>query len=181
METLQIKHRAELYKLLPKDFVSIELGVAEGLFSRDILAMGAGKHYMVDAYRQLTGQFGDGGYSQSWHNNNFRNAHLITEPYGSKREIIKALTVNASAHFRNEGIDLVYVDALHTKEGVSTDIRYYWPKLKPGGIMAFHDYENPNYGVKEAVNEWAADHNLEVNLIPENHPNDAGAWIRKPL
>jgi hypothetical protein len=180
-EIIQIKSRSELYKLLPKDFVSIELGVAEGLFSRDILAMGSALHYMIDSYKTLH-QPGDAGNNQEWHNKNFRNAYAITESFGEKRQIIKALTTFAATDFPNEVADLIYVDADHSYGGCIADIQAFWPKLKPGGIMAFHDYDNErDYGVKQAVTEFAKENNLQVNYIPENGYFDAGAWVRKPL
>jgi transposase len=63
---------------------------------------------------------------------------------------------------------------------VLNDIAAYWSKLVSGGIMSFHDHENESYGVKKAVAEFAKENNLEVHLLPENKPEDAGAWIQKP-
>ena len=37
----------------------------------------------------------------------------------------------------------------------------------------------PQYGVKQAVQEFASEQNLEIHLIPENQIQDAGAWIIK--
>lgn len=59
--------------------------------------------------------------------------------------------------FKDKSIDFLFLDANHTKEFVSKDIAAFLPKMKPGGIMAGHDYGNPNYrpyqGVYDAVNE----------------------------
>lgn len=175
----KIKSRAELYKLLPPNFISCEVGVAEGLFSRDLLAMGSGYHYMLDAYKTLQ-QKGDGANNQSWHDKNYINAFKITMPYDSKRTIVKALSVVAATEFADSFFDLVYIDANHAYDAVKADIVAFWRKLKPGGVMAFHDYLNHEYGVGKAVNEWAADNGIKVNLIPENGIYDAGAWLRKP-
>ena len=79
----------------------------------------------------------------------------------------------------DESLDLVYVDCDHSYSGVKRDINSYWQKLKTGGIMAFHDFENEAYGVKAAVLEFAYDNKLTVNHIPEDKDADAGAWVRK--
>ena len=42
---------------------------------------------------------------------------------------------------QNEEIDIVFIDALHTYEAVLTDWLVYSPKVKKGGIVAFHDCE----------------------------------------
>jgi O-methyltransferase len=37
-------------------------------------------------------------------------------------------------------------------------LKYFWPRLTPGGAIMVHDYSNPMYpGVKVAVNEFLAD------------------------
>lgn len=35
--------------------------------------------------------------------------------------------------------EYIYIDGDHSYEGVKSDFEAYWPKLKPGGIMSFHD------------------------------------------
>lgn len=41
-------------------------------------------------------------------------------------------------------VDLVFVDGAHDRESIFDDILWWWPQLKPGGIMAFHDYGTPS-------------------------------------
>ncbi len=70
-------------------------------------------------------------------------------------------------------VDFVWVDGNHSLEGVRGDINAWWPKVRPGGIIAFHDYfestppaHNPS-GAGEAVREWMGDKELisEVERI----------------
>jgi predicted O-methyltransferase YrrM len=52
--------------------------------------------------------------------------------------------------------DFVYIDGLHTYEGVKTDITNYLPLVKKGGVIGGHDYTNQIshlVGVYDAVNE----------------------------
>jgi predicted O-methyltransferase YrrM len=52
--------------------------------------------------------------------------------------------------------DFIYIDGLHTYDGVKTDIQNYLPLVKEGGVIGGHDYTNqiPHLvGVYEAVNE----------------------------
>ena len=52
--------------------------------------------------------------------------------------------------------DFIYIDGLHTYEGVKTDITNYLPLVKKGGVIGGHDYTNqiPHLvGVYQAVNE----------------------------
>ena len=55
---------------------------------------------------------------------------------------------------KKEVIDSIFVDGLHTYEGVKTDFK--WTKyLKRGGIIAFHDTNIS--GVKKFINEGIID------------------------
>lgn len=48
--------------------------------------------------------------------------------------------------------DLVFIDADHTEAGCRRDIEAYAPLVRPGGILAGHDYgERAHPGVKAAV------------------------------
>lgn len=60
---------------------------------------------------------------------------------GKKVRVLRMTTLDAAKEI-TETLDFVYVDARHDYCGVNEDIQAYWPKLKPGGIMAGHDYLN---------------------------------------
>jgi predicted O-methyltransferase YrrM len=47
--------------------------------------------------------------------------------------------------------DLVFIDADHTYEGVSKDIKFWLPKIKKGGMISGHDFFYPD--VAQAVQE----------------------------
>ncbi len=52
--------------------------------------------------------------------------------------------------------DFVYIDGLHTYEGVKSDIQNYLPLVKKGGVIGGHDYgtQHPHLlGVTKAVDE----------------------------
>lgn len=40
---------------------------------------------------------------------------------------------------------LVWVDHSHTLEDTKAAYDMFWPKLSPGGVMAFHDFRHPDY------------------------------------
>lgn len=49
--------------------------------------------------------------------------------------------------------DFVFIDADHSYEGCRADIAAYLPLLRPGGLIAGHDYSDRWPGVKQAVDE----------------------------
>ena len=53
---------------------------------------------------------------------------------------IKETSQNAFSILKEQQWDMVYIDGLHTFEGVSYDIEHYKSIIKPGGFICGHDY-----------------------------------------
>jgi predicted O-methyltransferase YrrM len=54
-------------------------------------------------------------------------------------------------------VDLCFIDGDHSREGVRGDIDAWLPRVKPGGLLAFHDYERDVWPeVAKAVEEMTA-------------------------
>jgi hypothetical protein len=70
---------------------------------------------------------------------------------------LKMTSLEAVNKFKDNSLDFVFIDASHEYEDVRDDIIAWYPKVKPGGIIAGHDYYHEEYdwfpGVKRAVNE----------------------------
>ncbi len=58
-------------------------------------------------------------------------------------------SLKMSDKFKDAFLDVVFVDGEHTEKAVTQDIGLWWPKVKPGGILAGHDISHP--GVKAAL------------------------------
>lgn len=180
-----IKSRIELVKLLPRDSVAAEVGVAEGLFSADLLRAGVGKLYSIDAWKTIEGQKGDGGFEQGWHDRNFAAAVERLKEFRDRSVIIRGMSVDAAKSISDESLDLVYLDDDHSRVGALASLEAFYQKVKPGGIVAGHDYLNDDYGVRQAVDYFVANKALNgvhiiVEVIPENSLWDASYYFRKP-
>lgn len=177
-----INYRTELNKLIPDNAVTCEVGVAEARFSEHILTHWKPLvHVMIDLWECQTNVTGDGNFPKEWHDKNYKETLERVKPFGDKVEIHRGLSWRMSQHVPDESLDLCYIDACHEYSAVVKDIEAYYPKVKKGSIIAFHDSENKDYGVGQAVREFAAKNGLTINLIRENHWSEAGCWIRKPL
>jgi hypothetical protein len=72
------------------------------------------------------------------------------------REIIRPLrttSLEAAERFDDRSLDFVFIDAAHDYDNVLADIRAWRPKVKPGGVLAGHDYLPQWPGVVRAVEE----------------------------
>jgi len=59
---------------------------------------------------------------------------------GTPTELLNMLSVQAATLFKNKTVDSVFVDGSHETQDVLNDIDAWLPKIKPGGILAGHDY-----------------------------------------
>jgi len=67
-------------------------------------------------------------------------------------------TADVPAVCQGEEIALVFVDADHTRDGLTRDIKAWKPLVRAGGIMAFDDYGSERWpDVKEVVDELMGD------------------------
>jgi hypothetical protein len=65
--------------------------------------------------------------------------------------IVKAFTHDASQNVMDGFYDMVFIDADHSYDGCSLDIKDWAPKVRCGGILCGHDYDWP--GVNRAVKQ----------------------------
>jgi predicted O-methyltransferase YrrM len=67
---------------------------------------------------------------------------------------IKGRSVDVADQFDAESLDVVYIDGWHKYEAVKEDIAAWLPKVRPGGIISGHDYDEKAWpGVVKAVRE----------------------------
>ncbi len=61
------------------------------------------------------------------------------------------------AQVPDQSVDLVIVDGDHTRYGVISDFRNFWPKLRLGGLMVIDDFGNDDWPeVETAVKDLLA-------------------------
>lgn len=84
-------------------------------------------------------------------------------------EVIVGNSTEAHSAFKESSLGMVFIDADHSYEGVSADIRNFLPKVVKGGLIGGHDYtEAP--GVRQAVLET-------VGPCPASH----SSWLFRVL
>lgn len=180
---MEITHRLQLpslMKYLGLPMIAVELGVAEGNFSRDLLSEGIEKLYSVDNWDTIYNVTGDGSQAENWHKSNYRNAVKLLAQFRDKSIMLQGLSNEMAQYIEDNTLGLVYIDCCHEYECVKSDIKNYYPKLVNGGIMAFHDFVTYDT-VAMAVNEFARENNLEVHYLPENAIKDAGCYLIKTI
>ena len=71
--------------------------------------------------------------------------------------------------FEDGSLDAVCVDGAHTYDEVCDDIKNWWPKLKPDGVMIGDDYnwKSVNQAVNDTFKEMKIDNQIWMNSATE--------------
>ena len=91
------------------------------------------KAYAIDTWR---GEHQSGYYDESIYE---EVAAYNEANYADFSYLVRGLFDDALSQFDDESIDLLHIDGLHTFDAVSHDFYSWLPKVKPGGIVLFHD------------------------------------------
>ena len=179
---MQINFRSELGKLLDKfdlPRVVAELGNAEGRFSQQICEWGIDKLYMIDLWKRIPGQAGDGNFPDEWHENNFLEAMERTAPWQHKVTVFRGLTKDMIPLIPDNSLGMVYIDAAHDYDNVVSDLVMSFKKVVSGGIISGHDYLGyPS--VNRAVNDFCKNCGYEIHVVPDEEPAMASFYFIKP-
>jgi hypothetical protein len=161
-----------------------EIGVLFGEYSEQLLRMcPVKKLHMVDPWENQSPSVYLDGCNAIRMDRALEKAKLAVAPYGDRANIIRKYSLEAAEQFADESLDWVYIDANHGPAFIREDLAAWWPKIKPGGMIAGHDYldienEFRSCGVKSAVDAFAAAlGGYTVHVIPEEVPS---WYIDKP-
>lgn len=147
-----------------------EIGVYRGHFSFPFLDAWQGNYlYLIDPWEKLPDTEYDDVRNKEFDNDAypFMIDMVSKEPYVNRCGLVRCRSAQAvHAIPADVSFDFVYIDANHSYEYVSQDIRMWWGRLSSKAILAGHDIfwlEHP--GVTQAVLEFALQYGLTVNLV----------------
>lgn len=94
-------------------------------------------------------------YTRKKHWVDIKNMAIKVTAFAENRRIvINKRSRDAHLLFNHNYFDLVFIDGDHSYEAVFNDIIWWLPKVKKGGWIGGHDYNNRKHiGIKQAVNE----------------------------
>jgi len=176
-----ILSRSEFGRLLKERGLlgnAAEIGVATGLYSRQILNWGVKNLLLVDPWKEQPPPNGC-GISDEAHEENYQICLASIGEDIDRVTLHRMMSVDAAALTPDNSLDFCYIDANHRTQGITVDLPTWWAKVRPGGILAGHDYLQPALGVNKAVKEFAAKHDLRIHLVIE-HQMDASFYLEKP-
>lgn len=181
------RHTKALVKVLQEQLTDIQLGAEVGVWEGENSENLLRKFpqlvlIMVDKYLALNetekhhhrrmASFSQERFNQA------RELAINRTGFAADRRLLHVATSGeASTKVVVESLDFVFIDGSHDYDSVKQDILLWNSKVRPGGIVAGHDYNgrgdaSGRFGVKKAVDEFYGGQNV----------NQAGGlvwWIKK--
>lgn len=166
---------ALLRRLGKSHLIGVEVGVADGKMSAYLLGHHPRLHLlMVDRWAPppAGGTYqasvdARANWSAERHGQARQQAWRATRFAEDRCQLLQRESVDAARTVTQASLDFVFIDAEHSHEAVRADIAAWVPALKPGGWLCGHDYHGlagVHWGVRQAVDEFAGQHGLTVEL-----------------
>lgn len=154
-----LKTRIDLIKMFPVGSVGCEVGTWRGYFAIEMLNhTSLGKLFLVDEWKPQASY--DDPLTDTDHEANLAECkqHIRGHAGSGRVVIVRGASLEVAANDRTiPPLDWVYVDANHSYEACSADLRAWSKRLKPDGVLLGHDFTQNNdalkwnFGVVEAV------------------------------
>lgn len=197
-----IKLRYSRFTELPRLFknlgfkVGAEIGVSRGLYSKNLfLKIPKLKMYCIDpweAYNEYVEYHDEHGQTVTKENYTIAMERLN----GRNAVIIQKFSMDAVKDFEDNSLDFVFIDGNHSFEYVINDIAEWSKKVRPGGIIAGHDYWTSSTSnnwtefvtdkdmiklcqVKDAVDGWTKANNIQPWFVFTYDKCPTFFWVKE--
>jgi len=100
-------------------------------------------------------------------NQNQKIFNKLKKKFSNRFDLILESSLDSFNRFADESIDFLYIDTdPHKETQLKEEIKKWFPKIKNGGILAFHDYDHPWHpDVKKVVDEFCKKNNFELFVL----------------
>jgi hypothetical protein len=119
-----------------------EIGVYRGEFAAALLERCPmiRTYYMIDPWRRLRRWNKPANARDRKFGRIFSDAMARTQPFESKRVVLRGRTVKMARRIPDGSLDFAYVDGDHTLRGIAIDLINVYPKLRAGGWLGGDDF-----------------------------------------
>lgn len=146
------------FKRFCQNIKCVEVGVNAGQNAIDMLTNLPFAHFvLVDSYNVDNPGFqtNELPYTPEAREAFIDGARESLKPFKERVQLIIEDSAVASMRFPDNHFDYIYIDAEHDMGSVERDLKFWYPKLKVGGMISGHDAGTP--GVKMAVQKFFGD------------------------
>lgn len=159
--------RGDLARLPPEAGLmrGAEIGVERGYYSEVLCKANPNiELYAIDPWTHKVYDEGISGvdYEQHKHDGYYEETVKRLAPYNAK--VMRMTSMDALKLFPDESLDFVYIDGNHDFLHVVQDVDGWKRKIRPGGILAGHDYarypSRKHNHVKKALDAYMSSYHM---------------------
>jgi predicted O-methyltransferase YrrM len=171
------KHLAKFFREMGYRRI-VEIGVSRGIYSGYLTRQNPeATIWSIDPWR-IDDEYQERGVDQEMMEGLYLEAQERLA--GTNAIIWRKRSLDAVKEFESESIDAVYIDGDHELYHVIADI-YHWEKIvRPGGIVAGHDFARYPGGrchVKDAVLSWTYNYRIRPWFVCRWR-NSSWFWVK---
>jgi hypothetical protein len=160
------KTRIDLLDTLPKDGYGAELGVFEGTFAKEILRVTQPRWlWLVDTFEGTVYSGDQNGEHVHSVNMAEMGIRLAAEFVYLNVRLVKSRSVDWLRGVEESALDWVYIDTDHTLKTTVLELEAARHAVRPGGIIAGHDFSPEFPDVPRAVMSFVGTHGLDIELF----------------
>lgn len=170
-----VRYKRDLFPILfeKAGFTSgAEIGVRKGKYTRAMCEANPSLHVLcVDPWSAYNVR-----YPQEKQDKIYQDCLKILEDYNVT--IVRKTSMEAVKDVPLESLDFVYIDGDHTFDYVMEDIIHWAKRIRPGGIIACHDFHyGSNVDVVEAVKAYTRAHHIDPWYVTKESQPTA-YWVK---
>lgn len=173
---LQIDSRECFHQVLnlPNNANIMEIGVYKGDYAEYILDyLNPNKLTLIDSWEDTNIMSGDkDGNNVETINGSYLYQNVLNR-FKNNENVLILRQPSYTVNMQESSVDMIYIDADHSYEGVKQDLNLALKWSKPGGWICGHDYSmnyakaqnHYDFGVKKAVDEFCIKHGLRIQYL----------------
>jgi predicted O-methyltransferase YrrM len=175
--------REKMYQLFAElDFkVGAEIGVDRGKNSLSIFQNipDLKKLYCIDPWENYQDNHWAHGDQDEAFSEAVTRLESYMDDYPNYIEFIKDKSEKVASSFEPDELDFVYIDGNHAYDYVMLDLILWSRIVRPGGIVAGHDYYRfRNAGVVDAVNHYTFAHQIHEFFVTDEKKCLSFFWAK---
>lgn len=119
-----------------------EIGVQRAYFAYELLVRCTGitSYIGIDLWMEQSSYDDGANFNNITQESIYQEARDRLQPFGDRSRLWREDSISAASKIPDGSLDFVYLDARHDYRSVQEDIQAWAPKVRPGGILAGHDY-----------------------------------------
>lgn len=173
---------------------AVEIGTHRGAFAEPFISIWPGRLICVDPWDTPSGYEDQARYllaidGTGNREEDYEEAKRVLGKYGERVLFMRTTSHEAAEQFEEGQLDFVYLDGDHSEESVRQDLTLWWPKLRPGGILAGHDivcpgpdtYDNWGRSIQPAVWDFSRAQGVHVYLVVETDGMPWSYYMVRPV